>query len=382
MVPMKKILSFVLLVLVTLSGFMGMAHAANPGKNGNVTITAANTIVNQSTTLAAAAAAGATSISVSSAAALTMPAGTGSGALTAGDVIMIYQANGATIDTTNTPTYGNITAYGGAGNYELQTVLSVAGNTINLSGQVTAGLCTVGLKNSYSSGAQVIRVPQYQNLTVNAGGSIATTAWNGSLGGVVAFLVSSTFTLNGSVTVAGLGFRGGLLQANDLFPGLTVIPFVDNNNPSGGQKGEGIASGTGGTFGATALTYSNQGGNYDTGAPANGGGGGGSHNAGGGGGGNAAVALTPYCSVGTATYSTATTNAIIWCGQGVMPSGVTGAAAWTLDPGYVANGGYTANVGGGRGGYTYSANAQDPTLAGNGPGQTSWGGDNRRAMGG
>ncbi len=360
------------------------AWADSPGKNGARTITALNTVVNQSTTLASAAAAGATVITVASAAALSSGEAVGGGALAAGDVVLLYQPRGATIVTTNTPTYGDISAYGGAGNYEMRTVQSVAGNDITLAPTTSGGSCVSGLKNSYAAGSQVVRVPQYTSLTVNAGASISTTAWNGSLGGVVALLVQNSLTVNGSITVDALGFRGGVVDGTDRASGGgQTVTWVSDANPAGGQKGEGIASGAGGSFGGAALTFSNQGGNFDIGAPANGGGGGGSHNGGGGGGANAAPALTPYCTAGTATYTTAATTAFVWCGQGTMPATDTGTVAWTRDPGYKANANVrTAHVGGGRGGYTYSANNLDATTAAGAPGLTGWGGDNRRALGG
>ena len=55
-----------------------------------------------------------------------------------------------------------------------------------------------------------------------------------------------------------------------------------------------------------------------------------------------------------------------------------GAAAWPLDPGYDAT--QTAAAGGGRGGYTYSGTALDPTVVG--PGDKTWLEDSRRERGG
>ncbi len=370
------------------------AWANSSGKNGTRTITIANTIVNQSSTLTVAAAAGATTITVANIANLSSPEATGGGALTAGDVIMIYEARGASINTANSVTYGDITSYGNAGNYEFQSVASVSGNNIGLAARSDSGSCTAGtLKRSYGVGAQVIRVPQYAALTVNAGASISTQGWNGSVGGVVAIRVQNTLTLNGTITVAGLGFRGGILDGTDRLwatnaaGATTNFAFTSDANPAGGAKGEGIASGAGGTFGGVALPFSNPGGNFDIGAPANGAGGGGSHNGGGGGGANAASALAPYCTTGTSTYTSvvanlSSTTAFTWCGQGVMPSTVTGSTAWTLDPGYRANGNaLTAQGGGGRGGYTFgSVNANALTA---GPGiTTTWGGDYRHPLGG
>ena len=375
---------FVLLLLLLVGLFAAQAARANsPGKNGTRTIAALNTVVNQFTTLTLAVSAGAGSITVASAAALNSPEVTGGGALAAGDVLLIYQARGASINTTDTPTYGDITAYGNAGNYEFQSVASVAGNVITLAPISSGSSCTAGaIRRSYSIGAQVIRVPQYASLTINAGASVITNTWNGDTGGALAMRVQNTLTVNGTVSASGLGFRGAPQDNLDRASGgFTNLFFTSDANPAGGAKGEGIASGAGGTFGTIALPYSNQGGNFDIGAPANGGGGGGSHNGGGGGGANAASSLTPYCTAGTATYTLSVGTSFVWCGQGSMPNTVTGSAAWTLDPGYRANGNaLTAHVGGGRGGYTFSSSDQTATVAG--PGNTAWAGNRRQALGG
>lgn len=379
---MKTANRLLFLVFLLLAMATTAVHADAPGKNGVRTITALATVVNQSTTLAVAAGAGNNTINVTSAAALSSPEAVGGGALAAGDVILLYQPRSASIATANTESYGTITAYGNAGNYELRSVSAVAGNVISLEPSSNPVSCIAGLKNNYPAGSQVLRLPQYSALTVNAGASITSTPWNGSLGGVVSLLVQNALTVNGSINVNSQGFRGGVVDASDRGSGgAAIATFASDDAPAGGQKGEGIASGAGGTFGGVALAYSNPGGNFDIGAPANGGGGGGSHNGGGGGGANAALALTPYCTTGTSTYSVAVATAFVWCGQGVMPGGVTGAAAWQLDPGFKANGNaLTSQEGGGRGGYTYSSANRDAVTEG--PGLAVWGGDNRRALGG
>lgn len=378
---MKRIQKFLSAMVLTLLALSAWADA--PGKNGARTIAAANTVINQYDVLASDAAAGATSVTVNNIANLSSGEATGGGALATGDVVLLYQARGATIVTTNTPTYGTISSYGNAGNYEMRTVRRVSGNVIELDGTNTGAACVAGLKNSYSAGAQVVRVPQYSSLTVNGGASVVASAWNGSTGGVVSALVQGALSVAGSISVSGQGFRGGIRDGTDRpsAGGLDDVTFVSDAAPAGGAKGEGIASGAGGTFGGVALAYSNPGGNFDIGAPANGGGGGGSHNGGGGGGANAAVGATPYCTVGTSTYTTVATTAFVWCGQGVMPAGSNN--AWQRDPGYKANGNAkTSHVGGGRGGYTYSSSDQDATTNAGAPAQTAWGGNSRRALGG
>ncbi len=98
---------------------------------------------------------------------------------------------------------------------------------------------------------------------------------------------------------------------------------------------------------------------YGRGAPANGGGGGDSHNAGGGGGANG-------------------DNGVTWSGEGNPDTSVASyTTAWNLDGTITAT---HTDAGGGRGGYTYGANTQDPTTTA--PGNTAWGGNNRLERGG
>ncbi|GEN09719.1 hypothetical protein SAMN05443572_109370 [Myxococcus fulvus] len=58
-------------------------------------------------------------------------------------------------------------------------------------------------------GTQVIRVPEFQNVTIHPTGEVSARAWNGSSGGVVAFLVADTLHNNGVITASGAGPRSG-----------------------------------------------------------------------------------------------------------------------------------------------------------------------------
>lgn len=319
------------------------------GVDGDYTVTTADTILNRYTTLAANVSAGATSFQVASVAALDSPIPQ-MGPLAVGDLLMIIQMQGASINTADTVNYGSVTSLNGAGNYELVTIgaINTSTNTITIDGEG----CISGLRKSYTTAGrtQVIRVPQFRNLTINAGASVTAPAWNGSTGGVIALQVSRFLTVNGSVTTTGRGFRGGALDNSSANPGVGVTIYRSTAATDGAEKGEGIAG---------FQTNYDSVGRYGRGAPANGGGGGNSHNAGGGGGANG-------------------NNGNSWTGQGVMPNTPV---AWTLDPGYTANGNqFTNSSGGGRGGYSYSANDQNANATG--PGNTSWGGDNRREVGG
>ena len=319
--------------------------AGTPGVDGALTVTAANTVINQYDSVTALTT---TTVTVSNVANLSSGAPVNGGALAAGDVLMLYQTNGATIDTTNTAAYGGVTAYGGAGKYQTVTVGSVAGNVITIASECGA------LTGFTAANTQAIRVPQLSSLTVNAGASIVAPAWNGTTGGFVAANVSGATTLNGAgaINVSGLGFRGAAPDTNTATTAADATvdaAFVKANNTLGAQKGESIAG----------LASTLTGGGEGRGAPANGGGAGNGHNAGGGGGSNAG-AQTGYN--GTGTKSVATAN---W------------ADAWNLEAAAFAT---NVSPGGGRGGYTYSSSNQDAlTVA---PGATAWGGDRRDNVGG
>ena len=351
MLPSKRIVhSFVgLLVLISLlSNVQSDAKASSPGKDGALTVTTANTIVNTYTSLAANAAVGSTSLSVTSAAAL---------GVAPGDLILIIQMQGAGIDTSvNTAAWGAVTNYNNAGNYEFATVYSVSGNTINLAP------CGPALQHSYTASghAQVIRVPQYSILTINSGASITAPAWNGTTGGVAAVNAQNTVTINGSIDVTGTGFRGGVRDNLTTNPVANVTGYAFTTAATGAnfsaQKGESIAGFTadydtlGGTFP----------GGYGRGAPANGGGGGNAHNAGGGGGANGYSGIAWNNGQGNPD-----TNNANWI------------TAWNLDPTLNSA---TTSSGGGRGGYTYAAAQNNPTTTA--PGNALWGGDHRQERGG
>lgn len=319
-----------------LMGGMSSAQARQPGKDAAITVNAANTVLNTYTTLSAPAAAGAGTLTLASTA-----------GISGGDVLLVYQAQGATINTADSAAYGGITALGNAGRYEYVSVGSVSGSTVTLG----VGCDATPLQFSYSSGAQVIRVPQYTGMQINAGASVVPAAWNGSTGGVAAFIVDGTLTVNGSIDANARGFRGGAIDNTSGASGTDVTTRRSTAAADGGEKGESIAG--------SQATYDTLNGRYGRGAPANGGGGGNSHNAGGGGGANGG-------------------SSVGWNGQGRPDTSVAGwVTAWNIDGTLTST---TNSPGGGRGGYTYGASNQDALTTA--PGTASWGGNQRRERGG
>ncbi|MDR0803066.1 hypothetical protein, partial [Fluviicola sp.] len=160
-----------------------------PGKSGAVTISALNTVVNCYSSVTNNVSAGATSVTVNN-------SGGSNCNWECGDLVMIYQVQGASVNTSNSDSYGAITAYNSSGLYEFNYVTFANGNTVNLQNP---------LVNSYATSGriQLIKVPSYTSLTVNAGASIVPVLWQdgGSFrkGGVVAIHCTGTVTVNGTI---------------------------------------------------------------------------------------------------------------------------------------------------------------------------------------
>ena len=256
--------------------------------------------------------AGSTSVEISAATYGTTP-------ISAGDVLLIIQMQGAQFNSTNDATYGDgVNASGYLNNallYAGNMEYIIAANSVPLTG----GTLTLqsGTVNNYKKAAfgtdgqytyQVIRVPVYYSLILNA--DITPPSWDGAAGGVIVMAVINNLNMNGhSINVTGAGFRGGggvllrggtgTIATRDF---VTVSP--PNDSISGqkgfhGSKGEGIA----GTprlinlnnYGSLQKNIAEgyPGGSFGMGAPGNAGGGGSDdahplnrNNSGGGGGGN------------------------------------------------------------------------------------------------
>jgi hypothetical protein len=244
---------------ITLS-FLPRTVYAQPTKDGTLTITASNTVLNRYTRVTADILPGSNTISVVDINELNrdgigyLPAGYvanasgfSSNALSQGDLIMIYQAQGASINTSNTINYGEVTNLNGAGTYELAYVESIAGNVITLT-------CNAELTYFAASYVQVIRIPQYSTLTINPGGSISAIPWGDPAfggpdpsaperrkGGVVAVFADDLVN-NGLVSANEAGFRGGTIDNNTATQGAAYnTDFVTANNVLSAEKGESVA---------------------------------------------------------------------------------------------------------------------------------------------
>lgn len=209
------------MALVGVSGFFG------DGSDGALTISTNTTDAPIDSTCSGTT--GTTSLSATNA------------SFTTGQKILIHQTRGS-----------------GAGTYQINEIASYTAGTIT-----TVDNLNLSYNSTGDNKAQVLVLKQYSAVTVNNGITWTAKAWNGTVGGVLAFLCSGTITVNGTITASEKGFDGG---------GPPAAISADGD-PS--EQGEG-------TGGAIEESLS---------ANGNGGGGGGSVNgsgaaAGGGGGGN------------------------------------------------------------------------------------------------
>lgn len=150
-----------------------------------------------------------------------------------GQKIMIHQSQG-----TN------------AGAWEVNEIASYTAGTITT---------TNPLGNTYTTGAQVLVLKEYTDVTVNSGVTWTAKAWNGTVGGVLAFLANGTVAVNGTITASEKGFRGGTTVANSSgnqgegINGMgTISTAANGNGGGGGEAGDAADAGGGGGGNGTA----------------------------------------------------------------------------------------------------------------------------------
>lgn len=337
--------------LVCLSILLQFSAIAQSGKDGVKTVLNTNVVFNRYDVVVSTVAAGATTVEVAD---VTNLAGGAAGvsnpyianALGYGDLIMIIKMQGSTIDVSNTAAYGNVTALNNVGAYELALVRGVIGNVIH-----TCIPFTKTFTVNANEKVQVVRMPRLSTLIIVPGANIIATPWSNGKGGVVALEIDGNVAVHGAVSADGAGYSGGIIDNNSLAAPSTIVDYVNVNDTHGAEKGESIAG--------SRIQYDAMGGRYGRGAPANGGGGGNTNNAGGGGGANGGIPAN-------------------WNGNGNPDNTSTNwSNAWNTE-----SAGFSGNLsdGGGRGGYSFAGINHNALAVG--PDNTSWGGDNRRNVGG
>ncbi|MEQ9425591.1 MAG: choice-of-anchor D domain-containing protein [Cyclobacteriaceae bacterium] len=131
-----------------------------------------------------------------------------------------------------------------AGQYEFVVVTDASGYNTGSGGTILVKNPVVNTYNhevtqaNFSSDLgrqtfQLVRVANHLNVTINGGASVNAAPWNGRTGGIIVMDAFTSLTLNGTIDVDGMGFRGGLRTTADVRP--------DNESPEVGYRGEGYA---------------------------------------------------------------------------------------------------------------------------------------------
>lgn len=190
-------------------------------------------------------------------------------------IVMQMQDNSIGANTSNNSSFGNLSSIQSTGAYEIAHVTGVtrvSGNITQIT--ISSPLATTFSLNSNSS-VQIITYPLLgSNYSTTA--DINALAWNGSLGGVIAFRVTNTLTLNHNIIADNAGFRGGAANSGSA-GSCDNTTYITATGDLSANKGEGIykVTNTGYAAGRAKIL--------------NGGGGANSHNGGGGGGSNASA---------------------------------------------------------------------------------------------
>ncbi len=191
---------------------------------------------------------GATSITIGA-------AGSGTTAISAGDIVLIIQMQGAEINSSVGDDYGNGVVGGNgngylnnanhlAGNMEFAVAtnsVTLAGGTLNLSAGTTLSYANSNFGSFGQYRFQVIRVPVYFDAALTA--NITAPAWNGTTGGVIAIQTKNNFGFAGfTIDASGRGFRGGGgRQLAGPGSGANTDFRTAATSPVHGAKGEGTA---------------------------------------------------------------------------------------------------------------------------------------------
>ncbi|MBJ6765056.1 Ig-like domain repeat protein [Myxococcaceae bacterium JPH2] len=174
-----------------------------------------------------------------------------------GDLVMVIQTAQSGLTPGSASPFDLDASTSSVGKWEFAVVASVSSSSIGL---------TKPLVNSYvSPGAQVVRVPEWNDVTVQASATISPPAWDGRTGGILAFLATGTVTLadNAAIDASGKGFRGGVFVYrggtspvnDDNTSGANACTASANDSAVwGALKGEGFAYDRFGVITSSAIS--------------------------------------------------------------------------------------------------------------------------------
>jgi len=131
---------------------------------------------------------------------------------------------------------GSAAANAAVGTYEFASVASVAADLVTLAQPVAGIYGELDNVDLTDQTVALFRVPHYTDVTVLTGGTLTAGAWDGQLGGVVAFRANGMVWVEagGQIVASELGFAGGdtgTCNDCDAFQGESYAGLGDGDNP-------------------------------------------------------------------------------------------------------------------------------------------------------
>lgn len=117
-----------------------------------------------------------------------------------GDTVLLIQMKGLGILDNPPEEYGRQQDINNSGNYEFLLIQQVNGNIITFTRKFLKEY------NAFET-AQLVKVKGYESARVT--NTLTADPWDGTKGGILAFIVINTLTLEANIDVTGKGFRGG-----------------------------------------------------------------------------------------------------------------------------------------------------------------------------
>ena len=147
----------------------------------------------------------------------------------------------------------------GSGNYEFARINNIFYNESPVLIELDHDVSAAGFIFDSEEKVMIQRVPNYKGISRNNSVVITADAFNGEIGGVVAFRVQSEIPDNVSINVTGLGFRGGINNGSigndgEGHLGTPESPYYDiTKNCGGGKAVENFFAAGGGAYATEGI---------------------------------------------------------------------------------------------------------------------------------
>ncbi|HET6338658.1 MAG TPA: hypothetical protein VFG30_35810, partial [Polyangiales bacterium] len=197
------------------------SFGAGNGHHGDLDVSAPNTIVNHAASLIADVTPGDDELFV-----------TGPADFLVGDLVMVWHTQGLARDDVSNDETPIELADKHVGRFEFARVVAKTSTSLLLAAPMLDGWP--------STESQVVFIPEYTSVTVQATGALAALPWSSDdlTGGILAVFVRDELVNDGLMTAAGGGMSGGVLDQDATMTG--GCSSANELAQFGAQRGEGL----------------------------------------------------------------------------------------------------------------------------------------------